>query len=84
MPEQGAALPRDGEVVHEALPRLDGALRHVRRPVRPPRPQLPNAVPVKLIVRSHTYMHVCSSLCYRAPRSENANKMKISISVHIS
>lgn len=49
MPEEGAPLPRDGEVVHEALPRPDGALRHVRRPVRPPRPQLPNAVPVLFV-----------------------------------
>ena len=73
VPQQGAPLPRDGEVVHEALPRLDGALRHVRRPVRPPRPQLPNAVPV---VRPHTYM---DAVCIVHP--ENANKMKISIRI---
>ena len=45
VPPQRAALPGDGEVVHVALPRLDRALRDVRRAVRPPRPQLPDAVP---------------------------------------
>ena len=47
MPPQRAALPGDGEVVHVALPRLDRALRDVRRAVRPPRPQLPDAVPAQ-------------------------------------
>jgi hypothetical protein len=46
VPPQRAALPRDGEVVHVALPALDRALRDVRRPVRPPVAQLPDAVPV--------------------------------------
>jgi hypothetical protein len=46
VPPQRAALPGDGEVVDVALPRLDRALRDVRRPVRPSRPQLPDAVPV--------------------------------------
>ena len=45
VPPQRAALPDDGVVVHVALPRLDRALRDVRRPVRPPRAQLPDAVP---------------------------------------
>jgi len=47
VPQERAPLPRDGEVVHVDLPRPDRALRHVRRPVRPPRPQLPNAVPAR-------------------------------------
>jgi hypothetical protein len=46
VPPQRAALPGDGEVVDVALPRLDRALSDVRRPVRPSRPQLPDAVPV--------------------------------------
>jgi hypothetical protein len=45
VPPQRAALPCDGELVHVALPALDRALRDVRRPVRPPAPQLPDAVP---------------------------------------
>jgi hypothetical protein len=45
VPPQRAALPGDGVVVHVALPRLDRALRDVRRPVRPPRAQLPDTVP---------------------------------------
>ena len=47
VPQERAPLPRDGEVVHVDLPRPDRALRHVRRPVRPPRPKLPNAVPAR-------------------------------------
>ena len=46
VPPQGALLPGDGEAVGEALARTDGALRHVLGPVRPPRPHLPDAVPV--------------------------------------
>ena len=47
VPPQGAALPGHREVVHVALPRLDRALRDVRRPVRPPGPHLPDAVPAR-------------------------------------
>jgi hypothetical protein len=45
VPPQRAPLVRDGEVVRVALPALDRALRDVRRPVRPPVAQLPDAVP---------------------------------------
>jgi hypothetical protein len=69
VPEQGAPLPRDGEVVHEALPRLDGALRHVRRPVRPPRAQLPNAVPVVQFVRVYVY-----AVCIARTQREGTQK----------
>jgi hypothetical protein len=48
VPPQRAALPHDGVVVHVTLPRLDRALRDVRRPVRPPRAQLPDAVPARI------------------------------------
>jgi hypothetical protein len=52
VPPQRAALPRDGELVHVALPALDRALRDVRRPVRPPAPQLPDAVPARTRTRA--------------------------------
>ena len=52
MPPQRAALPGDGVLVHVAAARLDRALRDVRRPVRPPAPQLPEAVPASSIDRS--------------------------------
>lgn len=45
VPKEGAPLAGDGEVVHIALTRLDRALGNVRRPVGPPRPQLPDTVP---------------------------------------
>lgn len=59
VPEEGAPLPRDGEVVHEAPPRRDRALRHVRRPVVPPRPQLPNAVPASIYMHDFFKMQLC-------------------------
>jgi len=46
VPPEGALLPGDGEAVGVGLARADGALRHVLGPVRPPRPHLPDAVPV--------------------------------------
>jgi hypothetical protein len=60
VPPQRAALPRDGEVVDVALPRRDRALRDVRRSVRPPRPQLPDAVPA--MSEKTTGDRACSSI----------------------
>lgn len=45
VPEQCAPLSRYGEIIYVALSCLDRALRDVRRPVRPTRPELPHAVP---------------------------------------
>jgi hypothetical protein len=47
VPPQRALLPLDGEAVRVAAAGADGALRHELRPVRPPVPQLPEAVPVE-------------------------------------
>ena len=53
VPPQRALLPLDGEPVLVAAAGPDGALRHELRPVRPPRPHLPDAVPVQNEPRKH-------------------------------
>ena len=45
VPEKGASLTGDGEVVDVALSWLDRALCYIGRPIRPSCPQLSNAVP---------------------------------------
>jgi len=51
MPQEGAPLARDGEIVHIALARLDRALGNVCRPVGPPRPQLPDTMPDRIYTK---------------------------------
>jgi hypothetical protein len=47
VPPEGALLRRHREAIPVALPGPHRALRHVLRPVRPPRPHLPHPVPVQ-------------------------------------
>ena len=45
MPEKGASLTRESEVVHIAVTWPDRALGDVGRPVGPTRPKLPHSMP---------------------------------------
>ena len=58
MPEQGAPLTSNGEIVDEALSRLNGTLRDVCWPVRPAREQLPHAMPDKTRFRLRLFIEV--------------------------
>ena len=46
VPEEGASLAHDGEVVHVAVAGLNRALGHISRSIGPTTSQLPNAMPV--------------------------------------
>ena len=61
-------MPGYSEVVHEALSRLDWALRDVRRPICPPGSDLPDSVPIIVlkcriyfgisVARNHNYIPI--------------------------
>lgn len=51
MPPKSSSLPHEGKIVNIALTGLNRALCDISRPVRPPGPQLPNAMPKMKIAK---------------------------------
>ena len=76
MPEESSSLANNGVVVEIALPCLNGALRHIRRPIRPPTPKLSDSMPVPKENTSIHYFTLCC-LPYKTKTSNMVSEQTI-------
>lgn len=64
-------MPSYSEVVHEALSRLDWALRDVCRPIGPPGSDLPDSVPI-IVLKCRIYFGISvARKCERSAINHN-------------